>query len=69
MSLAKLELELDEEWRYENGRVCPMCEVQIAPVPYEVTQEQFAEDPDMDWGEAEYCGICQYRMHLMSKDD
>jgi hypothetical protein len=69
MSLVKAELEEYEQWRVDNGRLCPMCENQIAPVPYWVSQEAFDEDPDMDWDHEEYCGICQYQQHLMAKND
>jgi uncharacterized protein YuzB (UPF0349 family) len=69
MSLVKRDLDDYEDWRFEKGRVCPLCETQVAPVPYEVTPEQLELDPDMDWGDEEYCGVCQHSLYLLSKND
>jgi uncharacterized protein YuzB (UPF0349 family) len=69
MSLAERELEAYETWRFDNGRICELCEDAIAPVPDGLSAEDLEQDPDMDWGFDSYCENCQHKIHLLQKDD
>jgi hypothetical protein len=69
MSLVKRDWEAHEQWRVDAGRVCELCEEDIALVPEGVTATMLEDDPDSDWGFDAYCENCQHKLNLIARDD